>query len=177
MRVFRPIGPRGFSISAMRAMDRPMTDFVIREDDLSGPRIAALLEFHIAEAIRHSPPGSVHAMPIDRLRGVDVTFWSLWNDGDLAGCGALKQLDAGHGELKSMRTAPAFLRRGVGEAILLHLIAEGRRRGYRRLSLETGRATPFAAARALYRKHDFAECPPFADYRKDDFSMCMTRML
>lgn len=158
-------------------MNLLMTDFVIREDDLSGPEIAALLEFHIAEAIRNSPPGSVHAMPLDRLRGVDVTFWSLWSGGALAGCGALKELDAGHGELKSMRTAPAFLRRGVGEAILLHLIAEGRRRGYRRLSLETGRPAPFAAAHALYRKHGFEQCPPFADYREDDFSMCMTRIL
>jgi len=154
-----------------------MNDYAIREDDLSGSEIAALLEFHIAEAIRHSPPGSVHAMPINRLRAPDVTFWSLWDGEALVGCGALKELDAAHGELKSMRTAPAFLRRGVGEAILLHLIAEGRRRGYHRLSLETGKPAPFAAAHALYRKHGFEHCPPFADYREDTFSMCMTRTL
>ncbi|RED17284.1 GNAT family N-acetyltransferase [Parasphingopyxis lamellibrachiae] len=152
-----------------------MHRFQIREDDLSGADIAALLEFHIAEAIRHSPPASVHAMPIDRLRGPDVTFWSLWEGEALAGCGALKELAPDHGEPKSMRTAPAFLRRGVGEAILLHLIAEARHRGYRRLSLETGRTEPFAAARTLYRKYDFEECPPFGNYRADDFSMCMTR--
>lgn len=154
-----------------------MGRFEIREDDLSGREIAALLEFHVAEAMRHSPPGSVHAMPIDRLRGPDITFWSLWRDGELAGCGALKELDSEHGELKSMRTAPRFLRLGVGAAILLHLIEQGRRRGYRRLSLETGRPQAFAAARALYRKHGFEECPPFADYREDDFSICMTRTL
>lgn len=154
-----------------------MGRFQIREDDLSGAEIAALLEFHIAEAIRNSPPGAVHAMPVERLRAPDVTFWSLWQGGALAGCGALKQLDASHGELKSMRTAPDFLRRGVGEAIVLHLVAEGKRRGYRRLSLETGKTAPFAAARALYRKHGFAACPPFGAYRDDGFSMCMTRTL
>ncbi len=154
-----------------------MTNYAICEDDLAGPEIRALLTFHLSEMHRHSPEESVHAMPIARLRGPDVTFWSLWDDGALAGCGALKQLDAGHGELKSMRTDPAFLRRGVGEAILLHLIAEGQRRGYARLSLETGRPAPFAAAQALYRKHGFEECPPFADYREDAFSMCMTRTI
>ncbi|MEM8695692.1 MAG: GNAT family N-acetyltransferase [Pseudomonadota bacterium] len=154
-----------------------MHKFDIRVDDLSGPEIAALLEFHIAEAVRHSPPGSVHAMPIERLRAPDVTFWSLWSGEALAGCGALKELDSEHGELKSMRTAPEFLRRGVGEAILLHLIEQGRQRGYRRLSLETGRPRSYVAAHALYRKHGFQECPPFADYREDGFSMCMTRML
>ncbi|MGJ8535999.1 MAG: GNAT family N-acetyltransferase [Parasphingopyxis sp.] len=154
-----------------------MHGFQIREDDLSGAEIVALLEFHIAEAIRNSPPGTVHAMPVERLRAPDVTFWSLWQGDALAGCGALKQLDAAHGELKSMRTAPNFLRRGVGETILLHLVAEGKRRGYSRLSLETGRTAPFAAARALYRKHGFTACPPFGDYRDDGFSMCMTRAL
>lgn len=154
-----------------------MTDYAIREDDLSGPEIAELLAFHLSEMHRHSPAKNVHAMPIGRLRDPDVTFWSLWDGAALAGCGALKVLDAGHGELKSMRTAPAFLRRGVGEAILLHLIAEGRKRGYTRLSLETGKPAPFAAAHALYRKYGFRECPPFADYSEDDFSMCMTRII
>jgi putative acetyltransferase len=154
-----------------------MTGFEIREDDLSGDAIVALLEFHVAEAMRHSPPGSVHAMPVERLRQPDVTFWSVWDGEALAGCGALKELDPEHGELKSMRTAPEYLRRGVGEAVLLYMIAEARRRGYTRLSLETGRPEPFHAAHGLYRKHGFEECPPFADYVLDDFSMCMTRTL
>jgi putative acetyltransferase len=154
-----------------------MAEFEIREDDLSGGAIVALLEFHVAEAMRHSPPGSVHAMPAERLRQPDVTFRSAWQGEALAGCGAMKEIDREHGELKSMRTAPEFLRRGVAEAVLLHMIAEARRRGYARLSLETGRPEPFHAAHGLYRKHGFAECPPFADYTLDDFSMCMTRVL
>lgn len=154
-----------------------MTGFEIREDDLSGAEIAALLDYHLAEMMRHSPACSVHAMPIARLRQPDVAFWSIWEGGRLAGCGALKHLDAGHGELKSMRTAPEFLRRGIGEAMLLHLMAEARRRGYQRLSLETGRPGPFHAAQALYAKHGFSECPPFGDYRDDPFSLFMTRAL
>ena len=121
-----------------------MTGYAIHEDDLSGPEIAELLAFHLSEMHRHSPMESVHAMPIGRLRDTDVTFWTLWDGEALAGCGALKEINGEHGELKSMRTAPEFLRRGVGKAILQHLIAEGRRRGYRRLSLETGRPTAFA---------------------------------
>ncbi|MBC2776088.1 GNAT family N-acetyltransferase [Parasphingopyxis marina] len=154
-----------------------MAEFEIREDDLSGVEITALLEFHLAEMMRHSPIESVHAMPVARLRQPDVTFWSAWQGGALAGCGAMKALEPDHGELKSMRTAPEFLRRGVAEAVLLHMIAEARRRGYARLSLETGRPAPFHPAHALYRKHGFEECPPFADYGPDAFSMCMTRAL
>lgn len=154
-----------------------MTQYVIREDDLSGPEISALLEFHIAEAIRHSPPSSVHAMSIDRLRERDVTFWSLWEGQALAGCGALQALGSDHGELKSMRTAPSFLRRGVGEAILRHLIGEGQRRDYHRLSLETGTLEPYKAAHALYRKYGFENCPPFADYADDGCSIYMSRTL
>jgi putative acetyltransferase len=89
----------------------------------------------------------------------------------------LKELGRLHGELKSMRTAPEFLRRGIGETMLLHLMAEARRRGYRRLSLETGRSPAFAPAQALYAKHGFAECGPFGDYREDPFSLFMTRTL
>ena len=154
-----------------------MTRFTFREDDASGAEIAALLDLHLAEMRRHSPPSSVHALPAERLREPDVTFWSAWDGDRLAGCGALREIDAAHGEIKSMRTAPEYLRRGVGEAMLLHLIAEARRRGYRRLSLETGRPEPFRAAQALYARHGFRECPPFADYASDGFSLCMTREL
>ncbi|WP_373487067.1 GNAT family N-acetyltransferase [Blastomonas sp.] len=154
-----------------------MTGFVIVEDDLSGAEVAALLAYHRAEMMRHSPPCSVHSLPIARLREADVTFWTIWQGDALAGCGALKQINAHHGELKSMRTAPEFLRRGVGEAMLLHLIGEARLRGYTRLSLETGRPAPFQAAQTLYEKHGFRECPPFGDYTEDPFSMCMTRLL
>lgn len=147
------------------------------EDDLTGPEIAALLRLHLDEMHQWSPPESVHAMPIERLRAPDVTFWSVWAGADLAGCGALKQLDAGHGELKSMRAHPDFRGKGVGKAILHHLLAEARARGYSRVSLETGRPEPFLPARRLYESHGFVECPPFADYVLDDFSICMTREL
>lgn len=152
-------------------------DLHIVEDDLTGPEIAALLRFHLDEMHQWSPPESVHAMPIERLRAADVTFYSAWHGDALAGCGALKDLDAGHGELKSMRADPAWRGKGVGKAILLHLLAEARARGYGRVSLETGRPEPFLPARRLYEAHGFVECPPFGDYVSDDFSICMTRTL
>lgn len=151
--------------------------FIIRQDDLGGPEIADLLRLHLAEMHRNSPACSVHAMPIERLRAPDVTFWSIWEDGRLAGCGALKALPDEQGEIKSMRTAPDFLRRGVGERMLLHLIEEARRRGYRQLSLETGSGPPFAPAIALYGKHGFVPCGPFGDYADDPFLRFMTRLL
>jgi putative acetyltransferase len=147
------------------------------EDDLTGPEIAALLRLHLGEMHQWSPPESVHALPIERLRQPDVTFWSAWHGGELVGCGALKQLDAEHGELKSMRAHPDWRGKGVGKAMLHHLLAEARARGYTRVSLETGRPEPFLPARRLYESHGFAECPPFGDYVSDDFSICMTREL
>jgi putative acetyltransferase len=149
----------------------------ITEDDLSGKDIAALLQQHLAEMHSFSPACHVHAMPVERLRAADVTFFAARIDGLLAGCGALKEIDPLHGEVKSMRTADAFLRRGVGAAVLEHIIAVARSRDYRRLSLETGRTAPFHASHRLYRRYGFAECPPFADYSANDFSLCMTRAL
>lgn len=154
-----------------------MTGFTIREDDLTGPEIAALLRLHLDEMHRWSPACSVHAMPIERLRQGDVTFYSAWHGDTLAGCGALKHLGDGHGEIKSMRADPAWRGKGVGKAVLAHLLAEARARGYARVSLETGRPEPFLPARRLYEAHGFVECPPFADYVADDFSICMTRTL
>jgi putative acetyltransferase len=151
--------------------------FTIIEDDLSGPEIAALLRLHLDEMHRWSPACKVHALPIEALRAPDVTFFSAWADGELAACGALRELDRHRGELKSMRAAPAWRGKGAGQAILEHLIAEARRRGYTWLGLETGRPEPFQPAAALYRKHGFAECPAFGDYVSDDFSLCMSRSL
>lgn len=133
-----------------------------------------MLHLHLTEMHQWSPPESVHAMPIERLRAPDVTFYSAWEGARLAACGALKQLDPAHGELKSMRAHPDFRGRGAGKAILAHLLGEARARGYTRVSLETGRPEPFLAARRLYESHGFAECPPFGDYRHDPFSICMT---
>lgn len=152
-----------------------MGEYLIREDDLSGDAIADLLRLHLDEMHQWSPPESVHAMPIERLRQGDVTFFSAWQGDRLAACGAIKHLADGHGELKSMRAHPDFRGKGAGKAILHHLMAVVRTRGYARLSLETGRPEPFLPARRLYETHGFAECPPFGDYVADDFSVCMTR--
>jgi putative acetyltransferase len=146
----------------------------IIEDDLSGAEVQALVTYHLGEMHRNSPACSVHALPAEKLREPDVTFWSAWVEGQLAAMGAMKQLDPTHGELKSMRAAPAFRGKGLGEAMLLHLIAEARARGYVRLSLETGRGEAFAPALGLYRKHGFVVTGPFADYSEDPFSTFMT---
>jgi putative acetyltransferase len=142
----------------------------IVRDDLTHPDVIALLEFHLRAAFENSPPGSVFALDLTGLRDPAVSLWSAWEGDHLLGLGALKALDADHGELKSMRTAPAHLRKGVAAAMLDHLIAEGRARGYKWLSLETGSNAPFAPARALYERAGFMACGPFADYIDTDFS-------
>ena len=149
----------------------------IERDDLTRPDVVALIELHLRSAFENSPPGSVFALDLSGLRDPAVTLWSAWEGDDLLGMGALKQLDAGHGELKSMRTAPAHLRKGVAAAMLDHLIAEGRRRGYARLSLETGNNPPFAPARAMYERAGFVQCGPFADYSDESFSRYYTLAL
>lgn len=156
-------------------------DLSIREDDLTHPAVIALLEHHLVDFAQHSPAESVHALDLDGLGATDVTFWSAWDGDDLVGCGALKQQAEHHGELKSMRVAEAFRGRGAGSAILEHLIGEAHHRGYARLSLETGSAKTvergtdaFAPARALYVRHGFVECGPFADYTDDPWSAFMT---
>ena len=149
----------------------------IRLDDLTGARIRALLAEHLENMLALSPRESVHALDIAALRKPDVTFWSVWSDAELLGCGALKELDALHGEIKSMRTVHAHRRRGVGRAMLQHIVAEARRRGYARLSLETGSMAAFEPARRLYESFGFAYCGPFAGYAEDANSVFLTRML
>ena len=149
----------------------------IREDDLSGKEIRALLEMHLADAYTNSPPDSVHALDLSGLKAPEVTFWCVWNGDALMGCGALKILDEGHGEIKSMRTHPDHLRKGVGAAILTHIIEAARAHGCGRLSLETGNNEAYAPARTLYKRFGFKVCPPFADYVDDGFSLCMTRKI
>lgn len=154
-----------------------MTEYTIREDDLTGSAVAALLTLHLSEMHAWSPACSVHAMPIERLRADDVTFYCAWDDEVLAACGAIKHLDEAHGELKSMRADPAYRGKGAGRAILDHLTGVARARGYSRISLETGASEPFEPARQLYRANGFAECGPFGDYPLDPFSVFMTRSL
>lgn len=149
----------------------------IKLDDLNGSEIAKLLAEHLECMAEVSPPESRHALNLDGLRQPGITCWSVWHGAELAGCGALKQLDAAHAEIKSMRTAKAYLRKGVASLLLQHIIAEARRRGYRKLSLETGSMDYFEPARRLYRKFGFKGCPPFADYIEDPNSVFMTRDL
>ncbi len=146
-------------------------------DDLSGAPTRALIARHLAGMHANSPPESVHAFDIDKLRHPDVTFWSAWYGEEIAGCGALKRLDAWRGELKSMRVSDAFLGRGVGRAMLEHLIAEARKRGMRSLWLETGSAAAFIPALRLYESAGFVRCGPFDGYTDDPFSVFMTREL
>lgn len=145
----------------------------IREDDLSSPEMAALLQEHLADMARHSPPESTHALNLDGLRADGVTVWSAWDGAVLLGCGALQLLDDRQGEIKSMRTARGHQRKGVAAALLRHIISEARRRGCVRLCLETGSMAAFAPARALYERYGFRYCGPFGSYRDDPNSVFM----
>lgn len=148
-----------------------------RVDDLTGEPTRRLIARHLAGMHASSPRGCVHALDVDGLRQPGVTFWSAWSGDEIAGCGALKQLDALRGELKSMRVADAFLGRGVGKALLEHLIDEARRRGMTRLWLETGSSDTFTPAIRLYESARFVRCGAFADYVDNPFSIFMTRSL
>jgi putative acetyltransferase len=151
---------------------------LIRPDPLTDPALHALLAEHLRHMHSLSPPESVHALDLGALRRPEISFWSCWSDaGELMGCGALKTLDAAHGEVKSMRTAAAHLRRGVARALLEHIVAQARSRGLRQLSLETGSMDAFEPARRLYASFGFTPCGPFADYAEDPNSVFMTRAL
>ena len=143
-------------------------------DDLSGPEVSNLIGEHLRNMHQLSPPESIHALGLEKLRQPDITFWTVWEGAELLGCGALKELDASHGEIKSMRTAAAHLRKGVASVMLRHILDEAKRRGYRRLSLETGSGEAFEPARTLYRRFGFAECGPFGHYVLDPNSAFMT---
>jgi putative acetyltransferase len=147
----------------------------IKIDDLSGSAIAELLQEHLQSMSAISPPESMHALDINALRQPDITFWSVWDGDELAGCGALKELDTQHAEIKSMRTASAHLRKGVASMLLEHMVEEAKRRNYRRLSLETGSMESFEPAHKLYAKFGFRYCEPFGTYVEDPNSVFMTR--
>jgi len=149
----------------------------IRLDDLSGPEVHELLEEHVRNMLELSPRESMHALDVDGLRQPDVTFWTVWSGDSLLGCGALRELSAMHGEIKSMRTASAHRRKGVARTMLTHIIAEGQKRRYHRLSLETGSMQAFEPAQKLYESFGFTYCPPFGDYVEDPNSVFMTRVL
>lgn len=149
----------------------------IAVDDLTDPRVIALLESHVAEMLDNSPEDSMHALDLDGLRKPEMTVWSVWDGDELAGCGALKELDTTHGEIKSMRTVAAQQGRGIAGLLLRHILAEAESRGYERLSLETGAADFYLPAVRLYERHGFEHCGPFADYDADPHSVFMTKSI
>jgi putative acetyltransferase len=161
-------------LAAIEGEEREMQIVV---DDLSGPQIAAFLEEHVLDMRAITPLESKHALDLDGLRRPDVTFWSVLDGDTLVGCGAIKGLDDGHAEVKSMRTAADRRGTGVASRLLAHILAEAKRQGFSRLSLETGATEPFRPARRLYEKFGFEYCGPFADYRLDPLSVFMTRVL
>jgi putative acetyltransferase len=157
------------SVSAVQ----PSTEPTIALGDLADIRVLRLLDDHLADMFATSPAESVHALDVSGLTDPSVTFWALHSGDEVIGCVALKRLSAEHGELKSMRTSAEYRGRGLGKLLLEHVIAESRRRGYRRLSLETGSQDFFEPARSLYARYGFVECGPFADYVLDPHSVFM----
>jgi putative acetyltransferase len=146
----------------------------IKKDDLTGPEIAELVMDHLRNMAIHSPPESRHALNLDGLKKPDITFWSAWEGEGLVGCGALKEIDDQHGEIKSMKTSSSHLKKGVAKRLLQHIIEEAKRRGYQRLSLETGSMDAFIPARRLYESFGFHLCRPFSNYKEDPNSVFMT---
>lgn len=149
----------------------------IRKDDLQGEKIINLLKEHMQNMLEITPKGSVHALDLERLRHPSISFWTIWEAEELLGCGALKELDASSGEIKSMRTALEHRAKGVASRMLEHIIAEAQKRSYELLYLETGALAAFAPARKLYEKYGFNYCGPFADYKDDPNSTFMLKKL
>lgn len=149
----------------------------IAVEDPAGVEVAAFLGEHLTDMYATSPAESVHALDVAALQAATVTFWTARLDGVLLGCGALKEIAPDHGEIKSMRTTSAARGRGVGAALLGHVVATAQARGYARLSLETGTQEYFAPARRLYLRHGFTSCGPFGDYTLDPNSAYFTREL
>lgn len=151
--------------------------FEIKRGNFSDPQVIALLRYHYEQNRANSPEGSCHVLDLTAMQVPEIAFFTAWEGEELLGMGAIKRLNAADGELKSMRTLPAALRRGVASAIVLCLIEEGRKMGLRRLSLETGSYDYFRPARELYARHGFVECGPFGDYQPDPNATFMVRQL
>ena len=147
----------------------------IRIDDLTGEQTRALVAHHHAQMHADSPPESTHALDIDALRAPEITLWSAWIDGEVAGIAALRLIDASRGELKSFRTSEAHLGRGVARSLLRRILAEAETLGLDSLWLETGSGDAFDPARSLYSSEGFVECEAFPPYRPDPLSTFMTR--
>lgn len=149
----------------------------IELDDLTRPAVHALLKEHLASMYELSPPESVHALGLSKLKAPGISFWTVWDGETLVGCGALKELDQSHGEVKSMRTPRALRGKGAGRAVLQHIVDVARARGYERISLETGVADAFGPAHRLYESFGFTYCGPFGEYAEDSNSVFMTLRL
>lgn len=149
----------------------------IQSDDLTGTEIAALLQEHLNDMNAVSPPESKHALDLTGLKASDISFWTIWQQQQLAGCVALKQLNSTQGEIKSMRSATAFRGQGIGKLLLQYVVSEAKKRGYQQLYLETGAMDYFAPARALYKGFGFERCAPFASYKEDPNSVFMLLQL
>ena len=152
-----------------------LANLTFRIDDLTGEPARALVAQHLQGMNANSPAASVHALGIEQLQAPDMTFWTVWLGGEIAGCGALKRLDDRRGEIKSMRVADAFLGKGVGRAMLEHITNAAQAMGLTSLWLETGASAAFVPALRLYESSGFRRCGPFADYTADPFSVFMTR--
>ena len=149
----------------------------IKIDDLTDIRTIELIRTHLAGMAENSPAESIHALNVAELKRDHITFYSAWEDNDILGCGALKELTTKHGEVKSMRTAEKHLRKGIASAILQHIINEAKIRGYTKLSLETGALEAFQPAHRLYESFGFTYCEPFDNYIDDPNSVFMTMHL
>ena len=149
----------------------------VRVGELRNTEVIGLLQEHHEDMLKHSPPESVHALDLSGLETPDVTFWSLWVNHELAGIGALKELDKEHGEIKSMRTSKNYLRKGIARKLLEHIIQQSSIRSYKKISLETGTMDAFLPAQKLYQQFGFQECKPFGNYCLDPYSMFMTKVL
>jgi putative acetyltransferase len=149
----------------------------IIEDDLSGPEIKALLEDHLFNMTLHSPPESRHVLDLNKLKSPEITFWTVWDNAELLGCGALKRLNESEYEIKSMKTAAQHLRKGVAKNMLKHILCHAEKLGCQALLLETGSMAAFEPAKQLYVSFGFELCEPFADYKADPNSIFMCRSM
>ncbi|KUP07474.1 acetyltransferase [Bacillus coahuilensis m2-6] len=149
----------------------------IKKDLLHDIRVIELIEVHLQGMADHSPPESIHALNTEELKQPDITFWTAWDGDELLGCGALKEINEKHGEIKAMRTVSKHVRKGVAKNIVAHILHVSKNRGYERISLETGSTEAFHAARELYKHYGFQMCGPFSDYKEDPNSVFMTREL
>ena len=144
------------------------------ENNFDNKQVNELLKKHFIELRSVSPEGSTHVLDIDGLKDPSIKFWSLWENNEIIGCGALKFLEKGHGEFKSIRVADNFRKKGIGEKIINHLILEAKKLNIVKLSVETGAGNFFQPARKLFNKFGFKECPPFAHYKEDPNSCYYT---